>query len=400
MIYVIFCFHVHQPFRLKHYKLFEIGKNLNYFDDELNERIFRRASEKCYLPMNELLLNHIRRFEGAFKISFSITGTFVEQAYLYRQDVMDSFKTIAREGGAEFIGETYYHSLSCLFDEEEFIHQVHLHSEMIKREFGVRPKTFRNTELVYSNRVSDLITEIPDFRLILLEGTEKILKENSPLYARRSHNYEHILLFRHYRLSDDIAFRFSDRNWADYPLTVEKFAKWVADLSLSEREGRNLYLLLYMDYETFGEHQWKETGIFEFMKKLPEALLKHKHIAFSWPSDVLETLNYEPEILSVPFPVSWADTERDLSAWLSNPLQWNAMKTYFEILKKVKEKRKMELMETARRLSSSDLYYYMCIKYFADGDVHKYFSPYDRPEDAYIYFMHVLTDLEKRIEEG
>jgi alpha-amylase len=391
---------VHQPFRLKHYKLFEIGKNLNYFDDELNERIFRRASEKCYLPMNELLLNHIRRFEGAFKISFSITGTFMEQAYLYRQDVMDSFKTIAREGGAEFIGETYYHSLSCLFDEEEFIHQVHLHSEMIKREFGVRPKTFRNTELVYSNRVSDLITEIPDFRLILLEGTEKILKENSPLYARRSHNYEHILLFRHYRLSDDIAFRFSDRNWADYPLTVEKFAKWVADLSLSEREGRNLYLLLYMDYETFGEHQWKETGIFEFMKKLPEALLKHKHIAFSWPSDVLETLNYEPEILSVPFPVSWADTERDLSAWLSNPLQWNAMKTYFEILKKVKEKRKMELMETARRLSSSDLYYYMCIKYFADGDVHKYFSPYDRPEDAYIYFMHVLTDLEKRIEEG
>jgi alpha-amylase len=400
MIYVIFCFHVHQPFRLKHYKLFEIGKNLNYFDDELNERIFRRASEKCYLPMNELLLNHIRKFEGAFKISFSITGTFVEQAYLYRPEVMDSFKTIAREGGAEFIGETYYHSLSCLFDEEEFLQQVRLHSEMIEREFGVRPRTFRNTELVYSNRVSDLIAEIPDFRLILLEGTEKILKENSPLYARRSHNYEHILLFRHYRLSDDIAFRFSDKSWAEYPLTAEKFAKWVADLSLSEKEGRNLYLLLYMDYETFGEHQWKETGIFEFMKKLPELLLKHKHISFSWPSDVLETLNYEPEILSVPFPVSWADTERDLSAWLSNPLQWNAMKTYFEILKKVKEKRKMGLMETARRLSSSDLYYYMCIKYFADGDVHKYFSPYDRPEDAYIYFMHVLTDLEKRIEEG
>jgi alpha-amylase len=400
MIYVIFCFHVHQPFRLKHYKLFEIGKNLNYFDDELNERIFKRASEKCYLPMNELLLNHIRKFEGAFKISFSITGTFVEQAYLYRPEVMDSFKTIAREGGAEFIGETYYHSLSCLFDEEEFLQQVRLHSEMIEREFGVRPRTFRNTELVYSNRVSDLIAEIPDFRLILLEGTEKILKENSPLYARRSHNYEHILLFRHYRLSDDIAFRFSDRSWAEYPLTAEKFAKWVADLSLSEREGRNLYLLLYMDYETFGEHQWKETGIFEFMKKLPELLLNHKHISFSWPSEVLETLNYEPEILSVPFPVSWADTERDLSAWLSNPLQWNAMKTYFEILKKVKEKRKMGLMETARRLSSSDLYYYMCIKYFADGDVHKYFSPYDRPEDAYIYFMHVLTDLEKRIEEG
>jgi len=400
MIYVIFCFHVHQPFRLKHYKLFEIGKNLNYFDDELNERIFKRASEKCYLPMNELLLNHIRKFEGAFKISFSITGTFVEQAYLYRPEVMDSFKTIAREGGAEFIGETYYHSLSCLFDEEEFLQQVRLHSEMIEREFGVRPRTFRNTELVYSNRVSDLIAEIPDFRIILLEGTEKILKENSPLYARRSHNYEHILLFRHYRLSDDIAFRFSDRSWAEYPLTAEKFAKWVADLSLSEREGRNLYLLLYMDYETFGEHQWKETGIFEFMKKLPELLLNYKHISFSWPSEVLETLNYEPEILSVPFPVSWADTERDLSAWLSNPLQWNAMKTYFEILKKVKEKRKMGLMETARRLSSSDLYYYMCIKYFADGDVHKYFSPYDRPEDAYIYFMHVLTDLEKRIEEG
>ena len=400
MIYILFCFHVHQPFRLKHYKLFEIGKNLNYFDDELNEKIFKRASEKCYLPMNELLLNHVKKFEGAFKISFSITGTFVEQAYLYRPEVMDSFRAIAREGGAEFIGETYYHSLSCLFDEEEFIHQVNLHSHMIEREFGVRPRTFRNTELVYSNRVSDLVAEIPDFRIILLEGTEKILRENSPLYVRRSHNYEHILLFRHYRLSDDIAFRFSDRNWRDYPLTAEKFAKWAADLSLSEKEGRNLYLVLYMDYETFGEHQWKETGIFEFMKKLPEVLLRYKHISFSWPSDVLETLNYEPEVLSVPFPVSWADTERDLSAWLSNPLQWNAMKTYFEILKKVKEKRKMELMETARRLSSSDLYYYMCIKYFADGDVHKYFSPYERPEDAYIYFMHVLADLEKRIEEG
>ncbi len=398
MLYVIFCFHVHQPFRLKHYRLFEIGKNLNYFDNELNERIFERASEKCYLPMNELLLNHLKKYEGTFKISFSITGTFVEQAYLYRPDVMESFKEIARQGGAEFIGETYYHSLACLFDEEEFIHQVNLHSTMLKREFGVHPKTFRNTELVYSNRVSDLVAENPNFRVILLEGTEKILKDTSPLYVRRSHNYEHILLFRHYRLSDDIAFRFSDRNWSDYPLTAEKFARWVADLSLSEREGKNLYLVLYLDYETFGEHQWKETGIFDFMKKLPEYLLKYKHISFSCPSDVLETLNYEPEVLSVPFPVSWADTERDLSAWLSNPLQWNAMKTYFEILKKVKEKRKMELMELARKLSSSDLYYYMCIKYFADGDVHKYFSPYERPEDAYIYFMHVLTDLEKMIE--
>lgn len=398
MLYVIFCFHVHQPFRLKHYKIFEVGKNLHYFDDELNERIFRRASDKCYLPMNDLLLKQIRRFEGTFKISFSITGTFIEQAYLFRPEVIESFKMLAREGGAEFLGETCYHSLSCLFDEEEFVEQVMMHSHLIEREFGMKPVTFRNTELVYSNRVSDLVLQIPNFRVILLEGTEKVLGNNSPLYVRRSHNYEHLLLFRHYRLSDDIGFRFSDKSWRDYPLTAEKFASWVADLSLIEKEGRNLYLLLYMDYETFGEHQWRETGIFQFMEKLPECLLKYKHISFSWPSDVLQTLNYEPEVISVPIPVSWADTERDLSAWLSNPLQWNAMKTFYEILKKAKEKRKMDFMPLARKLSSSDLYYYMCIKYFQDGDVHKYFSPYDRPEDAYIYFMHVLADLEKRIE--
>lgn len=398
MLYIIFSFHVHQPYRLRNYKIFDVGKKANYFDKELNRSIFLRASKKCYLPMNELLLKNIIKFKGAFKVSFSITGTFVEQAKEFNPEVLQSFKEIARTGGAEFIGETYYHSLASIFDEEEFLEQVKMQTNMLEREFGKTPITFRNTELIYSDKISDLISSLPNFKVILLEGTEKILGSRSPLYARKSKNFEHILLFRHYKLSDDIAFRFSDRGWKDYPLTVEKFTEWVKDLSLIENRGRNLYLLLYMDYETFGEHQWAETGIFEFMDKLPEHLLRHSHIAFSWPSEVLETLNYEPYVKSVPEPISWADTERDLSAWLSNPLQWNAVKTLYELMRKAKKEKMKEILPLMRKLSSSDLYYYMCIKYFQDGDVHKYFSPYKKPEDAYIYFMNVIADLERRIE--
>ncbi len=311
-----------------------------------------------------------------------------------------AFRALAKSGGTEFLGETYYHSLACLFDENEFLEQVRMHSQLMEEEFGLKPRTFRNTELVYSNKISDMISELPQFRMILTEGADKILKWRSPLYAYKTYTKRHLLLLKFYRLSDDIAFRFSDKGWIEYPLKVDKFIDWIMKLPLIEKTGKKLYLNLFMDYETFGEHQWSDTGIFEFIKNLPGHVLKRNLVSFIWPSEVEDSLNYEPEALSIPEPISWADTERDLSAWLSNSLQWNATKTFYKILGSIKTSDRTDLLKIARKLSTSDLYYYMCTKYFQDGDVHKYFSPYSSPEDAYMYFMHALTDLEKRLEEG
>lgn len=399
MLYIIFYFQVHQPFRVSRYSFFDIGTTKAYFDEELNRYIFNKVSDRCYLPANEMFKELIFRSEGLFKISYSITGTFLEQAKLYRPEVFDSFLELWKTGGVEFISETYYHSLACIFDLDEFLEQVSEHLELMKREFGVEPSVFRNTELIYFDKLSDILTNFPQIKTILIEGADRILMGDSPLYPRLSYNHAHLLLLKHYRLSDDIAFRFSDRAWPNYPLTAEKYVQWIKDLTLIEKEGKNLYLGLFMDYETFGEHQWRESGIFEFMKKTIELLLKEREIRFLFPSEVRYTLNYSPKGLSVPTPTSWADTERDLSAWLSNSLQWNAMKTVYELLRRAKEKGRGDLIPILKKLTTSDHFYYMCIKYFQDGDVHKYFSPYDLPENAYRYYINILTDIEEKLED-
>ncbi|MCS7198835.1 MAG: glycoside hydrolase family 57 protein [Caldimicrobium sp.] len=399
MLYLIFYFQVHQPFRVSKYSFFDIGTTKSYFDEELNRYIFNKVSEKCYLPANNLFKELILASEGRFKISYSITGTFLEQAKLYRPEVFESFQELMKTGGVELIAETYYHSLASIFDLDEFIEQVGAHLETIERDFGYIPRVFRNTELIYFDKLSDVLLNFPQIKTILIEGADRILMGDSPLYPRLSYNHVHLLLLKHYKLSDDIAFRFSDRGWAEYPLRAETYVQWIKDLMLSEREGRNLYLGLFMDYETFGEHQWKETGIFEFIRKVIELILEEPYIRFIFPSEAYKTLNYSPKGLSVPTPTSWADTERDLSAWLSNPLQWNAMKTVFDFLKKAKEKNYSWLIPILKKLTTSDHFYYMCIKYFQDGDVHKYFSPYDLPENAYKYFMNILADIEAKLED-
>lgn len=398
MLYLIFYFQVHQPYRISKYQFFDIGTNKSYFDEELNSYIFNKVAERCYLPTNALIKDLILESEGLFKVSYSITGTFLEQAKLYRPEVYSSFLELYQTGGVELIAETNYHSLASIFDWDEFIEQVAEHLEVLKRDFGASPTVFRNTELIYFDKLSDVLTNFPQIKTILIEGADRILMGDSPLYPRLSYNHAHLLLLKHYKLSDDIAFRFSDRSWPEYPLTAERYVSWIKNLTLAESEGRNLYLGLFMDYETFGEHQWKETGIFEFFRKVIELLLKEKEIAFLFPSEVYSTLNYTPKGLSVPNPTSWADTERDLSAWLSNPLQWNAMKTVYDFLKKAKEKGDKEIISLLKKLTTSDHFYYMCIKYFQDGDVHKYFSPYDLPENAYRYFINVLADLEEKLE--
>jgi len=399
MLYIIFYFQVHQPFRINKYKVFDIKERVNYFDEDLNKYVFNKVSERCYLPANKLFKDLIENSDGRFKISFSITGTFVEQAKRYRPDVFESFLDLVKTGGVELLNETYYHSLSSVFDLNEFLEQVAEHEELIKKEFGFIPTVFRNTELIYFDKLSDILLNLPHIKIILIEGAEKILKGESPLYPRISYNHAHLLLLKHYRLSDDIAFRFSDKSWEEYPLTAEKYVSWIKDLTLIEKGGKNLYLNLFMDYETFGEHQWKESGIFEFIKNVVELLLKERNIAFLLPSEVSHTLNYKPKTISVPEPTSWADIERDLSAWLSNSLQWNAMKTCYELLKIAKEKKRRDLIPILKKLTTSDHFYYMCIKYFQDGDVHKYFSPYSSPEEVYRYYMSILSDIENRLEE-
>lgn len=399
MLNIIVYFQVHQPYRLYPYRVLDIGRSDRYFHEDLNRAIVNKVSEKCYLRTNRLLTDLIDKFEGRFKVAFSITGAFIDQLQRYRPDVLESFRRLAATGAVEFMGETYYHSLAFLFDDAEFIEQVRMHSALMQQLFGYTPVTFRNTELIYSDKIADLLTQLPDFKIVLTEGVDKILGWKSPLYAYATHHRKQLLLLKYYKLSDDIAFRFSDKNWVGYPLTVDRFVDWLEKLPLIEKADRNLYVNLFMDYETFGEHQWSDTGIFDFLRHLPDAVLKNDFFKFSWPCDVLDSLNYEPEPLSVLEPISWADTERDMSAWLSNSLQVNATRTFYQILARVKLSGRADLLEVARKLSTSDLYYYMCTKYLQDGDVHKYFSPYSRPEDAYIYFVNILADLEKRVED-
>jgi len=397
MLNIVFYFQVHQPYRLRHINVLDIGKKANLFDDALNGQVMRKVAQKCYLPTNKLLLSLIKKHAGRFKIAYSITGTAIEQFKLYSPETLDSFKALADTGCVEFLGETYYHSLAFLYDTNEFLDQVAMHRELMKNEFGYFTETFRNTELIYQDKLSDLVFEIEGFKTIITEGVERILQWRTPLYAYKNYSKDINLLLKYYQLSDDIAFRFSDRDWPEYPLTVGKFVNWIDHLTLAEKKNRNQFLNLFMDYETFGEHQWAESGIFDFMQHFPDEVLKRGHLGFATPKETFALSNYQQEALSFPEPVSWADEQRDLSAWLENDMQHNAIETLYELLEIVKTKGDPQLLEIARKLSTSDHFYYMCTKYFQDGDVHKYFSPYDSPDQAYIYYINALADLEERL---
>ncbi len=397
MLNILFYFQVHQPYRLKHVNVLDIGSGESVFDEKLNSSVMKKVAQKCYLPANRMLCDLVKKYEGKYQISYAITGTAVEQFKLYAPEVLDSFKELVDTGYVELIGETYYHSLSYLYDINEFLEQVYQHREMLKREFGYNSQTFRNTELIYQDTLSDLIFDIEGYKNLLTEGVDRVLQWRTPLYAYKNYTKSMNLLLKYYKLSDDIAFRFSNRDWPEFPLTVDKFVHWIDHLTLAERNNRNLFLNLFMDYETFGEHQWAETGIFDFMKHLPGEVLKREHLGFTTPARTFEFANYQQEALSFPEPVSWADEQRDLSAWLENDMQRNAMETLYELFYKIKKKGDEKLLRQARLLSTSDHFYYMCTKYFQDGDVHKYFSPYDSPDQAYIYYINALADLEEKM---
>jgi len=386
---VCFYFQVHQPLRLKHYTVFD--NNDQYFDEDKNAFICRKVANKCYLPTNRLLLDMIRRYGGRFRIAYSITGVLLEQLQRYSPEVISTFDALAETGCVEFLAETYYHSLSFLYSRDEFVQQVNKHIETIDYLFGQKPQIFRNTELIYNNDLAALVESMGNFDAIITEGADHILGLRSPNFVYHPHGCRKLkLLLKNYSLSDDIAFRFSNRDWPQWPLTADKFARWISNIN-----GNGNVVNLFMDYETFGEHQWADTGIFDFIRHLPDEVLKHPDNNFKTPSEVVQS--YQPaDTVDVPHIISWADTERDLSAWLGNAMQSNAIHELYRLEKKIKQTGDEKIIADWRKLQASDHFYYMCTKYFADGDVHKYFNPYDSPYDSYINFMNVLDNLHSR----
>ena len=387
-------FEVHQPMRLNRFSVFNIGEENSplsrYFDSKLNQEIFEKVARKCYLPTNNLLLNLINEFDGRFRISFSLTGTFVEYCEQFMPEVIDSFKELFRTGAVDFIEETYFHSLSSLYDDlDEFEEQVKMHGLMINRIFGYRPKIFRNTEAIYDNRIAKKVEEM-GYKGIITEGTEKILGWRSPNYIYKSSNANMKVLLRNYTLSDDVGFRFSARHWPGYPLTADKYAHW-----MSHCEGD--LVNLFMDYETFGEHQWTETGIFDFLRHLPGEILNHQNLDFVTVSEAVERYQPTGEI-DVPWAISWADEDRDVSTWLGNDMQVACFNELKNIGKKIKEQGNPSLLHTWRLLQTSDHLYYVSTKGLADGDVHAYFNHYDTPYDGFINYMNILQDLKQKLD--
>ncbi len=387
-------FQVHQPNRLRLYRFFDIGKDSHYYDDFANRTILRRVAQKCYLPMNALLLELIEANKGAFKVAFSISGSVLEQFDRYAPEVIESFRKLAQTGSVEFLSETYYHSLASLASPIEFKNQVLKHKAAIEHYFGVTPKAFRNTELIYSDAIGEMVYDM-GFKTMLTEGAKHILGWKSPNFVYTCAQAPSLkLLLKNSGLSDDIAFRFSDRGWSDWPLTGEKYLSWL------KAAGQNEEIInLFMDYETFGEHQKAASGIFDFMRALPEIVINDGEFEFVTPTQAAKKHRPVGD-LDVMDPISWADEERDVTAWLGNELQNDAFNKLNDQAEKLALLDNEALWSDFGHLQESDHFYYMCTKFFSDGAVHKYFNPYDTPYEAFINYMNVLSDFILRVDDA
>ena len=385
-------FQVHQPTRLRLYRFFDIGKDSHYYDDYTNRTILKRIASKCYLPMNELLLEAITKGKGKVKVAFSISGSALEQFDRYAPEVIDSFRKLADTGCVEFLCETYYHSLASLRSADEFENQVNKHKAAIEHYFGVTPKTFRNTELIYSDAIGAKVYSM-GFKTMLTEGARHIMGWKNPNYVYNNDLKSGLkLLLRNYSMSDDIAFRFSDKGWGEYPLTAEKYLGW---LKAAEGEIVNLF----MDYETFGEHQSVDTGIFDFMKALISGVAADKELEFVTPEKAAGKHKSVGD-LSVVEPISWADEERDLTAWLGNALQQDAFNKLYGLQEKLSILGDEAMWADYGHLQESDHLYYMCTKFFSDGEIHSRFNPYGTPYEAFINYMNVLSDFIIRVNNA
>jgi len=405
MTAVVFYFQCHQPNRLERLRYDDVGRmegRREYFDDELNKLIVERVAKRCYLAMNAVLGEVIADTGGRFRCAFALSGTLLTQLERWAPEALESFVTLSRTGAVEFLCETGYHSLASVADpslggQDEFAAQVEEQKTRLKELFGVVPRSFRNTELILDNRIAKKVEEL-GFACLLGEGVDRLLEWRSPRRVYRVKGCKRLkLLLRDYLFSDDIAFRFSNREWPEYPLMADRYAEW-----LHRAAPEDQFIGLFMDYETFGEHQSKDTGVLDFMRHLPRFVLADERFSFQTPSEVAAA--HEPVAeLDIPSTLSWADKERDLTAWLENDMQKEAHRRLYELLPRARaaaEAGHPELLALWRKLSTSDHVYYMSTKWHSDGDVHEYFTPYDSPHDSFLIFMHVLDDLSLRIEHA
>lgn len=395
---IVLYLHVHQPYRVRPFSVFNTAVEHDYFSGDAdssgtnNEKIFRKVANKSYRPMNKLLLDLLTQ-HPEFRVSLSITGTFIEQAEAWTPDVIESFQKLVKTGQVEIVAETYHHSLAFFYSREEFERQVAQHRAKIKEVFGVEPEVFRNTEFAYNNDLAKWADEA-GYKGILAEGWDPILGWRSPNYVYRPVDTQNIrLLMKNYRLSDDVAFRFSNQNWSEWPLGADTYTNW-----LNAAVDNQQIVNLFMDYETFGEHQWEDSGIFNFLKHLPEKWLEKEGNTFYTVSEAIDN-HKAVDTVDTPYTVTWADTERDLTAWLGNSMQQEALRYLYDLEEDVMRSGDDGMIDDWRRLQTSDHVYYMCTKWFRDGDVHAYFSPYESPYDAFLYFMNVVRDMRWRVFE-
>jgi len=393
---VVLYLHVHQPYRIRHYTIFDTGLTHDYFNapydsKESNEKVLKKVAEKSYLPTNARLLKILNE-NPDFKLSLSITGTVLEQLEKWSPEALRSFQELCATGRVEIVAETYHHSLAFFYSRSEFEMQVQMHREKVQQLFGQTPQVFRNTELSYNNDLAQW-AEQAGYKGILTEGWDPVLEWRSPNFVYRPAGTDHIrLLMKNYKLSDDVAFRFGDHDWAEWPLTADKFAHWMSE----DHNATNFNL--FMDYETFGEHQWEASGVFDFLEHLPREWSKTEGNRFMTVSESID--NFEPvDQVDVPQTITWADTERDLSAWLGNSMQASSITSLYALEDKILSTNDLVLIEDWRKLQTSDHFYYMCTKWFNDGDIHAYFSPYDTPYEAYMNFMNAYRDVQYRLAE-
>ena len=386
-------FQIHHPERLRKYQFFDIGKKHNYFDNYANRSELEDLAENCYLPANTLLLDLIKKYEGKFKVAFSISGSAIDQLEMHTPEVIRSFQELAKTGQVEFLAETYSHSLASLSeDTDEFELQVKRHSTAIKELFGKKPVTFRNTSLIYSDKIGKRVADL-GFKTMLTDGAKHVLGWKSPNFVYKNALDENLnLLLKNSKLSDDIAIRFSDKNWSEYPLTSEKYADWVSH-SLQDTEVLNLF----MNYEVIGHYNRAESGIFDFLRYFIQQIAENPNYQFLLPKEVTKK-HTAKDILPVPYPISWTDEERDITSWLGNELQKEAFTELFKIQPLVKKKKNAELNEDYSRLQASEHFYFMRTKLFSGADYHKYILPYESPYEAFINYMNVLSDFIERVK--
>lgn len=386
-------FQIHHPERLRKYQFFDIGKKHNYFDNYANRSELEDLAENCYLPANALLLDLIKKYEGTFKVAFSISGSAIDQLEMHTPEVIRSFQELAQTGQVEFLAETYSHSLASLSeDTDEFELQVKRHSAAIKELFGKKPVTFRNTSLIYSDKIGKRVADL-GFKTMLTDGAKHVLGWKSPNFVYKNALDENLnLLLKNSKLSDDIAIRFSDKNWSEYPLTSEKYVDWVSH-SLQDTEVLNLF----MNYEVIGHYNRAESGIFDFLRYFIQQIAENPNYQFLLPKEVTKK-HTAKDILPVPYPISWTDEERDITSWLGNELQKEAFTELFKIQPLVKKKKNAELNEDYSRLQASEHFYFMRTKLFSGADYHKYILPYESPYEAFINYMNVLSDFIERVK--